>query len=68
MERLFRKGALMKNNPIDFTAEFSDAMVSTYETSAEPLSARLAKVALGRTTVSAGDRVLPLRSSRILSF
>ena len=42
------------------TAEFSDAMVSTYETWAEPLSARLAKVALGRTTVSAGDRVLDI--------
>jgi ubiquinone/menaquinone biosynthesis C-methylase UbiE len=50
----------MKKNPIAFTAEFSDAMVSTYETWAEPLSARLAKVALGRTTVSAGDRVLDI--------
>jgi ubiquinone/menaquinone biosynthesis C-methylase UbiE len=35
-------------------------MVSTYETWAEPLSARLAKVALGRTTVSSGDCVLDI--------
>ena len=56
MERLFSKGVLMKKNPIDFTADFSDAMVASYETWAEPLSARLAKVALGRTTVSAGER------------
>jgi hypothetical protein len=39
----------VKKNPIDFTAESCDAMVSTYETWAEPLSARLAKVALGRS-------------------
>ena len=32
MEGLFRKGVLMKQNPIDFTSEFSDGMVSTYET------------------------------------
>ena len=50
----------MKKNPIAFTAEFSDETVSTYETWAEPLSAPLAKVALGRTTVSAGDRVLDI--------
>jgi ubiquinone/menaquinone biosynthesis C-methylase UbiE len=50
----------MKENAIAFTAESFDAMVSTYETWAEPLSARLAKVALGRTTVSAGDRVLDI--------
>jgi ubiquinone/menaquinone biosynthesis C-methylase UbiE len=50
----------MNETPNTHTAEFSDAMVSTYETWAEPLSARLAKVALGRTTVSAGDRVLDI--------
>jgi ubiquinone/menaquinone biosynthesis C-methylase UbiE len=50
----------MNETPNTFTAEFSDAMVSTYETWAEPLSARLAKVALGRTTVGAGDRVLDI--------
>ena len=50
----------MKTNPITFTAEFSDAMVSTYETWAEPLSARLAEAALGRTTVSGGDYVLDI--------
>jgi ubiquinone/menaquinone biosynthesis C-methylase UbiE len=51
---------MMKGNAIDFTAELFDVMVSTYETWAEPLSARLAKVALGRTTVSAGDLVLDI--------
>jgi len=50
----------MKENAITFTAESFDAMVSTYETWAEPLSARLAKVALGRTTVSSGDCVLDI--------
>ena len=50
----------MKKNPITFTAEFSDAMVSTYETWAEPLSARLAEAALRRTTVSGGDYVLDI--------
>ena len=41
-------------------AEFFNAMVGTYETWAEPLSARLSQVALGRTTVSAGDCVLDI--------
>lgn len=54
------KAAIVNETPNTRTAEFSDAMVSTYETWAEPLSARLAKVALGRTTVSAGDRVLDI--------
>ena len=39
-------------------AERFDAMVGAYETWAEPLSGRLAHVALARTTVSAGDAVL----------
>jgi ubiquinone/menaquinone biosynthesis C-methylase UbiE len=41
-------------------AELFDAMVGAYETWAEPLTARLAQVALRRTTVSAGDRVLDI--------
>jgi 2-polyprenyl-3-methyl-5-hydroxy-6-metoxy-1,4-benzoquinol methylase len=35
-------------------------MVGAYETWAEPLSARLSRVALERTTVSAGDCVLDI--------
>ena len=50
----------MTETPITFTAELYDAMVSAYETWAEPLSARLAKLALGRTTVSSGDCVLDI--------
>jgi ubiquinone/menaquinone biosynthesis C-methylase UbiE len=50
----------MKENAIKFTAESFDAMVSAYETWAEPLSSRLAKLALERTTVSAGQRVLDI--------
>ena len=41
-------------------AELFNAMVGAYETWAEPLSARLSQVALGRTTVSAGDCVLDI--------
>jgi ubiquinone/menaquinone biosynthesis C-methylase UbiE len=41
-------------------AELFDAMVGAYETWAEPLSARLSQAALGRTTVSAADRVLDI--------
>jgi len=41
-------------------AELFNAMVDAYETWAEPLSARLAQVALRRTTVSAGDCVLDI--------
>ena len=41
-------------------AELYNAMVGAYETWAEPLSARLAQVALRRTTVSAGDCVLDI--------
>jgi len=60
LERLFRKGAGMNETPNTRTAEFFDAMVATYETWAEPLSARLAQVALKRTSVRAGDSVLDI--------
>jgi len=60
LERLFRKGAGMNEAPNTRTAEFFDAMVATYETWAEPLSARLAQVALKRTSVRAGDSVLDI--------
>src|SRR5215831_6866117 len=50
----------MNETPNTRMAELFNAMVDAYETWAEPLSARLAKVALGRTTVSAGDRVLDI--------
>ena len=48
----------MNETPNTLTAEFFDFMVSTYETWAEPLSARLSRVALERTSVRAGDCVL----------
>jgi ubiquinone/menaquinone biosynthesis C-methylase UbiE len=41
-------------------AKHFDAVVATYETWAEPLSARLAKAALKRTSVKSGDRVLDI--------
>jgi ubiquinone/menaquinone biosynthesis C-methylase UbiE len=41
-------------------AELFNAMVDTYETWVEPLSARLSQVALGRTRVRAGDCVLDI--------
>jgi SAM-dependent methyltransferase len=50
----------MNETPNTLTAEFFGTMVSAYETWAEPLSARLAKVALQRTSVRAGDRVLDI--------
>jgi ubiquinone/menaquinone biosynthesis C-methylase UbiE len=50
----------MNETPNTRTAEFFDAMVATYETWAEPLSARLAKAALKRTLVRAGDSVLDI--------
>ena len=50
----------MNETPNTRTAEIFDAMVSAYETWAEPLSARLAQVALRKTTVSAGDCVLDI--------
>ena len=51
----------MNETPNTRTAELFNAMVGAYETWAEPLSARLSQVALGRTTVSAGDCVLDHR-------
>ena len=48
----------MNETPNTWTAELFDAMVTAYETWAEPLSARLAQVALERTSVRAGDCVL----------
>ena len=50
----------MNETPNTRKAEFFDAMVATYETWAEPLSARLAQVALKRTSVRAGDSVLDI--------
>ena len=50
----------MNETPNTLTAEFFDLMVDTYETWAEPLSARLAQVALERTSVRAGDSVLDI--------
>ena len=44
----------MNETPNARTAELFDAMVATYETWAEPLSARLAQAALERTSVRAG--------------
>jgi ubiquinone/menaquinone biosynthesis C-methylase UbiE len=50
----------MNETPNTRIAELFNAMVGAYETWAEPLSARLSQVALGRTTVSAGDCVLDI--------
>ena len=50
----------MNETPNTRMAELFNAMVDAYETWAEPLSARLAQVALRRTTVSAGDSVLDI--------
>ena len=57
---MFRKGAIMNGTQNTGTAELFNAMVGAYETWAEPLSARLSQVALGRTTVGAGDCVLDI--------
>ena len=57
---MFQKGASMNEAPNTCTAELFDAMVAAYETWAEPLSARLAQVALERTSVRAGDSVLDI--------
>jgi ubiquinone/menaquinone biosynthesis C-methylase UbiE len=59
-ERLFREGGTMNETPNTRTAELFNAMVGAYETWAEPLSARLARVALERTLVRAGDCVLDI--------
>jgi ubiquinone/menaquinone biosynthesis C-methylase UbiE len=50
----------MNETPNTCMAELFNAMVGAYENWAEPLSTRLSQVALGRTTVSAGDRVLDI--------
>jgi ubiquinone/menaquinone biosynthesis C-methylase UbiE len=50
----------MTGNPNTLTAESFDTMVDAYEAWAEPLSARLAKAALERTQVRAGDCVLDI--------
>jgi ubiquinone/menaquinone biosynthesis C-methylase UbiE len=50
----------MNETPNTLTAESFDAMVDAYETWAEPLTARLAQVALKRTSVRAGDSVLDI--------
>ena len=51
---------IMNETPSTPTAELFDSMVATYETWAEPLSARLAQVALERTSVRTGDSVLDI--------
>jgi len=50
----------MNENPNTLTAGFFDTMVAASETWAEPLSARLAQVALEQTSVRAGDYVLDI--------
>ena len=50
----------MNATPHTFTPEMFEAMVSTYEAWAEPRSARLAKAALERTSLKAGDCVLDI--------
>jgi ubiquinone/menaquinone biosynthesis C-methylase UbiE len=50
----------VNETPNTLVAEHFDAMVGAYETWAEPLSSRLAQIALSRTTVSAGDTVLDI--------
>ena len=50
----------MNETPNTRTAEHFDAMVATYETWAEPRTAGLAKAALKRTSVRAGDSVLDI--------
>lgn len=59
-ENQFRKGGTMNETPNTRMAALFNAMVGAYENWAEPLSARLSQVALGRTTVSAGDCVLDI--------
>jgi ubiquinone/menaquinone biosynthesis C-methylase UbiE len=50
----------MNETPDTRIAEHFDTVVATYETWAEPVSARLAKAALKKTSVRAGDRVLDI--------
>jgi ubiquinone/menaquinone biosynthesis C-methylase UbiE len=58
--KVVRKVASMNETPNTRTVELFDAMVAAYEAWAEPLSARLAQVALERTSVRAGDCVLDI--------
>jgi ubiquinone/menaquinone biosynthesis C-methylase UbiE len=60
MGKVVPEGAIMTETPNTRTAELFDAMAAAYETWAEPLSARLARVALERTSVRAGDCVLDI--------
>jgi ubiquinone/menaquinone biosynthesis C-methylase UbiE len=50
----------MNETPNTSVAELFDAMVATYEIWAEPLSDRLAQVAVKKTSVRAGDCVLDI--------
>jgi cyclopropane fatty-acyl-phospholipid synthase-like methyltransferase len=50
----------MNETPNTRVAGLFNAMVAAYETWAEPLSTRLAQVALRKTTVSGGDCVLDI--------
>ena len=63
--KVFRKGDTMNEIPNTRIAERFEAMVGAYETWAEPLSARLSQVALGRSTVSAGDCVLDIGAAAL---
>jgi ubiquinone/menaquinone biosynthesis C-methylase UbiE len=54
------KARYMNEAPNTLTIESFDAMVAAYETWAEPVSARLAQVALKRTSARAGDSVLDI--------
>ena len=60
VEKLFRKTPLMNETRNSRMAETFDVMVAACETRAEPLSTHHAQVALRKTTVSAGDRVLDI--------
>jgi predicted RNA methylase len=50
----------MNETPTAPVAELFDAMVGAYETWAEPLTTRLARVALEKASVRAGDSVLDI--------
>jgi ubiquinone/menaquinone biosynthesis C-methylase UbiE len=55
-----QKGGNVNTTSNTDTAGLFDAIASAYETWAEPVSVRLAQVALGKTSVRAGDRVLDI--------
>jgi 2-polyprenyl-3-methyl-5-hydroxy-6-metoxy-1,4-benzoquinol methylase len=56
----FQKGGNVNTTSNTDMAGLFDAMVGAYETWAEPLSTRLAQIALGKTSVRAGDSVLDI--------